>query len=157
MLGLGCVVAAGVTLAAFLGAPGGEGLSLEDRARALEGRLIAPCCFSQTVDHHHSPQAAKIQQELRDRLAEGWADARIEDFFVERYGERILAAPRPVGFGALAYLVPPAFVALGGLLVALWLRRHRADTDSGRPSGDRLGHLDPTRLAELREELARLV
>lgn len=97
---------------------------VERAARSLEGRLIAPCCFSQVLGQHHSPQASEMKREIRARLRAGWSEERILEDYTERLGERVLAAPRLAGFNGLAYLAPPLFVVAGTLAVVGWLRRH---------------------------------
>ena len=126
---LGCLLVLGMhALAPPVDASGTQRVStLEKNALALESELIAPCCFTQTVANHWSPQAEAIKREIRASLAQGWSEDRIVDAYVEKYGERILAAPRASGFGMMAYLVPPLFVGLGAVVMGLWIRAHRAD------------------------------
>jgi len=90
-------------------------------AKQLEGKLIAPCCFSQTVADHYSDAAAHIKQQIRQLLAEGQSEDQILDAYVRVYGERILAAPRATGFNLLAYLAPPIVLLAGISGMALWL------------------------------------
>jgi cytochrome c-type biogenesis protein CcmH len=98
----------------------------EEAAKRLEGKLIAPCCFSQTVANHYSDVAAHMKQQIRQFLAQGQREDQILDAYVRVYGERILAEPQARGFNLLAYLAPPlATVAgMGGLLFMLrqWRR-----------------------------------
>jgi cytochrome c-type biogenesis protein CcmH/NrfF len=75
-------------------------------AKQLEGKLIAPCCFSQTVADHYSDAAAHIKQQIRQFLAQGHTEEQILDSYVRVYGERILSEPRARGFNLLAYLAP---------------------------------------------------
>lgn len=95
-------------------------------AKQLEGKLIAPCCFSQTVADHYSDAAAHIKQQIRQFLAQGHTEDQILDSYVRVYGERILSEPRARGFNLLAYLAPPlALVAgVGGMFFMLtrWRR-----------------------------------
>lgn len=99
-------------------------------ARELEGRLIAPCCWTQTLDIHDSPIAEELRGEVGKRLKAGEPAAQIEDDLAARYGERIRAVPRgedprvalPVIVGgsmALA-VVWLAWIGLG------WLKRNRS-------------------------------
>ncbi len=73
------------------------------RARALEAKLMAPCCFTQTIDQHESDIARQMRTEVRAWLAQGFSDQQILDIYVERYGARILAVPPPQGFNRLLY------------------------------------------------------
>ena len=97
-------------------------------ARAIEGRLLAPCCWKQTLDVHESPLADQLRSEIRARLRRGEAGASIEADMVVRYGERVRAVPA----GRDTRSTVPVFVgvAMLGSVVALafavrrWTRRH---------------------------------
>ncbi|MBK8256933.1 MAG: cytochrome c-type biogenesis protein CcmH [Polyangiaceae bacterium] len=93
---------------------------------ALLGRLVAPCCWTQTLDVHAGPQADALRAEVRARLVAGESAHAIETDLVARYGSRILAEPpgQPlpwvgVGFGVLS------LAAAGALVIAIrrWTRR----------------------------------
>jgi cytochrome c-type biogenesis protein CcmH len=104
------------------------GQSLEEQARDLEGKIIAPCCWSQPVSQHYSQAADEIRLEIRQMLAQGKSSQQILDYYVSKYGERILASPRPRGFNLLAYVLPYLSLGLGmaGLVVFLKRLRGRA-------------------------------
>lgn len=109
--------------------------SRETRARALGKRLIAPCCFTQTIDQHESEAARQMQTEVRQLLTQGLSDEQVLDFYVQRYGTRILAVPPPQGFNQLLYWMP--FIALLGLFVGgcltLW-KWYRRSHSIGSPA-----------------------
>jgi cytochrome c-type biogenesis protein CcmH len=153
MVGMRWAVAAAM-LGAALAADARAPLSAEQetRARRIDGLLIAPCCFANTVAEHHSPLADEVRAEIRLRIAAGASEAEILEAFAATYGERILAAPRLQGFNWLAYALP--FVALGGglLAVVLTLRRHRP----ARAAVEAVPAAAPNpRQARLEAELAR--
>jgi cytochrome c-type biogenesis protein CcmH len=149
----------------FAAAPGpasseGTALSpeLEARARAIDDQLIAPCCFSQTVANHNSEIAERIKAEVRQMLAAGSTDREILDFYVAKYGERILATPRASGFNLLAYVMPGVALVAGLMGVVIVLRRWR------RPLRGRTPRVTPGAMssdearrvqARFEEELAR--
>lgn len=60
-------------------------------ASAIEGRLMAPCCWTQTIDIHGSPISLSMRHEIRRRLRNGETAEAIEASFVERYGSKIMA------------------------------------------------------------------
>lgn len=103
------------------GEAGEPHLAGQASAHALELRLVAPCCWNQTLDVHESEVAAVLRQEIRARLANGETSAVIEDDFARRYGERIRAVPRgrdpllavPLLIGALMTLSALGLIALG--------------------------------------------
>lgn len=103
-------------------APAAEGDLTTDQLKSaarIEGNLIAPCCWTQTVALHESQKAEEIKMQVRLLLAQGKEESEIMDIFVGQYGEQILAAPRASGFNWLAYLLPFAaiIVGLGGIAV----------------------------------------
>jgi cytochrome c-type biogenesis protein CcmH len=131
---------------------------IEATARALEGRIKAPCCWSQTLDIHGSPVSQELKAEIRTRLRRGETSAEIEADFVDRYGERILAVPpdSPLGNFALVALLLAA-LAGGGVffLGRKWKGRSSEDTsgDDGRGDGDGDGAGDDEYDARLDAEL----
>ena len=60
-------------------------------ASAIEGRLMAPCCWTQTIDIHDSPIALSMRHEIRRRLRNGESPEVIQQSMVDRYGPKILA------------------------------------------------------------------
>jgi len=83
-------------------------------ARDIENNLIAPCCWNQPISEHHSEISDLMRMEVREMVAEGKSRNEILDYYVARYGERILAAPRARGINVLAYVAPFAALILGG-------------------------------------------
>ncbi len=111
-----------VFLAALLAwsacAPVAPEMTLERRAQALDKSLICPICPGETIDQSQVALAKQMQVAVRDMLAEGSNEREIQDFFVERYGESVLAAPRKEGFSLMVWVVPP--LGMAGGLVALY-------------------------------------
>ncbi len=84
-------------------------------------------------------------------LAGGATETQVIDAFVVKYGERILAAPKPRGFNLLAYVMPAVGFAVGFLIVALVMRRQRSLAPSAVPSPEVPDQLK----AQFEKELAR--
>ena len=112
----------GITLALALADPPGDP-ALELRARAIEEKVIAPCCWKQPVSQHYSEAATTIRRQIREMLSAGKSEEQILDFYVAEYGERVLASPRARGFNILAYVLPWAGLAAGIAVLVLALRR----------------------------------
>jgi len=113
----------------LLGAP--QDSALEGKAREIEGKLMAPCCWTQVVSQHYSGAADEIRRDVRRMLAAGMTEPQILDAYVEKYGERILASPRAVGFNATVYILPWVSLALGLAVVVLVLKKLRAAGSEG--------------------------
>ena len=56
-------------------------------------------------------------------LADGKSEQAILDFYVARYGERILASPPARGFNLIAYILPWVFAAACILVLAMTFKR----------------------------------
>ena len=127
---------AAVCFAAALVSPRGAALAqsgaetddpeLESRARALEGRIIAPCCWTQTIDVHASEIAQELRHEIRQRLRAGESTDAIEADFVARYGERIRSVQPDSPLGTIATVALVSAFLAGGLLfffASKWRKR----------------------------------
>ena len=93
--------------------------SLEERAQSIDKQLICLQCPGETIDQSQVELAAQMRVAVRERLEEGWTSDQILQYFVDSYGEAVLAAPPKEGFSLLAWVVPP--VGLAGALVLLLL------------------------------------
>jgi cytochrome c-type biogenesis protein CcmH len=104
---------------------------VERQARGLEQRLLAPCCYQQTLDTHHSELTDELRRELRLRLTRGEAAVSIEQDLVRRYGERIVAVPASSPLETFALVVVVLVLVAGA---AVWLRARRWVRKQGEPS-----------------------
>jgi cytochrome c-type biogenesis protein CcmH len=106
---------------------------------ALEQRLVAPCCWVQTLDVHDSPVARDLRAEIHRRLAAGEPAPKIEADLVARYGDRIRAMPPGNPLAKTAAVVFGA-VALAALLLVLlvrrWVKRDRTAEAADAPAKD---------------------
>ncbi len=96
-----------------------------DKVREIEDSIIAPCCWSQPVSQHYSEVAEQIRNEVQTMVAAGKSRDEILDFYVAKYGERILATPRARGFNSLVYILPWAALIAGASLLLLLLKKLR--------------------------------
>jgi cytochrome c-type biogenesis protein CcmH len=121
----------------FLAAAAAQADDLEQKALELDGKLMAPCCWTQPVSEHYSGAADEIRSGIRRMLAEGKTQQEIIDFYVSKYGVRILAMPEAKGFNLLAFVLPGAFLLLGGwattVLVRRW-NRERPGRETAEPA-----------------------
>ncbi|HTQ05894.1 MAG TPA: cytochrome c-type biogenesis protein CcmH [Polyangiaceae bacterium] len=122
-------------------------------AAALEGRIMAPCCWMQTIDIHGSEIANELRVEIRKRLRAGESADSIQASLVARYGERILAVPPGSPLKSVATLLALGLVGAGaGALVMLKRWRGRSLAPAG-PAPVKLANdaqLDARLDAELR-------
>ncbi len=94
-----------------------EDITLEQRMHQLTNQLMCPVCDAQTIDGSNAQISQDMRAKVRELLQEGKSNSEIKDYFVLRYGEDILAAPKGIGFNLLAWIMP-IFIVLGGISIA---------------------------------------
>jgi cytochrome c-type biogenesis protein CcmH len=129
-------------------------------ASRLEGRIMAPCCWNQTIDIHGSEPSYQLRREIRRRLKAGETADAIEESLVQRYGAKILAVPDSSPLGGLATLLAIGF---GGAGVAAYFMLKRwtraAGSAAPKPGSKAEGAGEPKRDAldeRLDRELAEI-
>lgn len=127
-------------------------------AAELEGKIIAPCCWTQTIDIHGSEISTELRQEIRQRLLAGESSEAIEQSLVTRYGPKILAVPPgsrlpTVGVGIGLALLGAGIGALS--LLKRWQRRS-TPLAAGGPPTEAANASDAELDARVDAELSRL-
>ena len=118
--------------------------ALEQRARAISKQLRCVVCQNQSIDDSDAPLARDLRIIVREQLQKGATDTEVVDFLVDRYGNYVLLKP-PVTAATIALWGGPfAMLLIGGLSVALYLRRRR-------PTPDALTALDAAEEARIAE------
>ena len=154
---LGAFIAAGLMgamLAAFFSAPAGAVMPdevlddpvLEARARALSREIRCVVCQNESIDSSNANLARDLRILVRERLTAGDSEAQVLDFLVARYGEFVLLRPRMRPATYLLWFGPAAVLLLGGLGIAVHLRRRRAISP---PGGAQLTSEEQARLSRL--------
>ena len=86
----------------------------EAEAQSIDRMIMCPVCPAETIDQAQVEISRQMRLIVREMLAEGKERDEILDFFAERYGQDILAAPPKSGAGLVAWLLP-----IGGVMAAL--------------------------------------
>jgi cytochrome c-type biogenesis protein CcmH len=117
----------------------------------LESELVCPVCET-TLDSSDAPIARLMKARIRERIAAGDTRTEIKAYFVDQFGEGVLAVPPRKGFDWIAWLLPLAGLGVGvivvGALAWRWSRRREDDSGEDDP-------LDPALEHRLDDELAR--
>jgi cytochrome c-type biogenesis protein CcmH/NrfF len=95
-------------------------------AEDLAERLACPVCDGESVAASQTDVARSMYDQIERLQAEGLSDTEVLEWFEARYGPEILLDP-PRDLGGLLLWVVPLAVAVGGIVVALRLRRSRPD------------------------------
>ncbi|HYU17459.1 MAG TPA: cytochrome c-type biogenesis protein [Chloroflexota bacterium] len=105
--------------------------SVDDETRRIAKRLQCPVCESVTVADSPAELAGQMRSVIRRKLEQGDSEDQIIAYFVERYGDGVLAEPPRRGL-SLAVWAGPLVVLLAGagllaVLVRAWLRPDRLE------------------------------
>ena len=127
-----CLAASGVAVYAQTPVPAYD----EAEAQAIDRMLICPVCPAESIDQAQVPLARQMRQRVREMLAAGAGRQEILDWFADRYGMGVLAAPPKTGVNLLAWTLPIvgvlAALMVGGLAIrAMTGRRRDTVTEKG--------------------------
>jgi cytochrome c-type biogenesis protein CcmH len=106
----------------------------EARARTLFREVRCLVCQNESIDDSEAALAGDLRQVVRDQGKQGRSDKQIRAFLVERYGEFVLLKPPFSAGNALLWATPAIALILGGVLMALLLRRRTASAADGEDS-----------------------
>ncbi len=98
----------------------------DDQVNAVASQLYCPVCENIPLDVCPTQACAQWRALIREKLAEGWNERQIKDYFARQYGDRVLAEPPRRGLNWLVYILPPLIILGGAFLVYRVLRGMRA-------------------------------
>lgn len=126
LLGVVGITLGSLALVLLLGCQTSVGVSpLEQEAQAIDRSLICPVCPGETLDQSQAELARQMRAIVREKLQEGLTTGQVLQFFVDRYGPGVLAAPPKKGFHVLAWILPPVGLLLGVGILVLAVRSMR--------------------------------
>jgi cytochrome c-type biogenesis protein CcmH len=132
-------------------APPAMAVGVEEQAQLLAAELRCPVCQNLSVGDSPSEMANQMRDLIREKLKNGETPEQIRAYFVSRYGEWILLAPKRQGFNWVAWLLPFAAILGGvgviGIVVRRSMSRSRAPREAPLPP------LDPRYASRLQAEL----
>jgi cytochrome c-type biogenesis protein CcmH len=99
---------------------------LQSRYEAIIDEVRCVQCQNQTIKDSNALIANDLRREIRRLIAEGYTDAEVFDFLVQRYGEFVLYRPRMSGITLLLWIAPAVFLLIGGIVVARVLKKRMA-------------------------------
>jgi cytochrome c-type biogenesis protein CcmH len=113
-------------------APGGVVIS-DDQVNAIAKEMFCPVCENTPLDVCPTQACIEWRELIREMLAEGNSEAEIKQYFVDRFGDRVLAAPPARGLNWLIYLIPPALILAGAFLLYSAFRTWRKAAPADAP------------------------
>lgn len=127
----------------------------DDEVNAIARQLFCPVCESTPLDVCPTQACAQWRATIKEKLAAGWSEQQIKDYFVEQYGERVLAQPSTRGWNILVWVLPPLALLVGGLFLAQYLRSARRPAAVEPPTRAEAGGPDGDYAARLEKELKK--
>ena len=136
-----------------------DDLTADQRVHQLTQQLMCPVCDGQTLDQSQAQLSEDMKTVIRVKIEDGETNAEIREYFVERYGEIVLASPEAGGFNLIAWVVPGVIFLGGALLVGnayfnMKRRRHGVPVVTSQRSDEAALPASPTDV-ELDEYLQR--
>lgn len=89
----------------------------DDQVNAIAKQMYCPVCENTPLDVCPTQACIEWRELIREMLAQGKSEAEIKQYFVDRFGDRVLAAPPARGLNWLAYVIPPVIILLGVYLL----------------------------------------
>lgn len=93
-----------------------------ERTMELARQLQCPICAGQSVADSQVALADSMRDTIERQVQAGRTDEQIISYFVERYDENILMDPPKSGFTLTLWWIPPVALAVGALVVVLYIR-----------------------------------
>jgi len=119
-----------VIFASFTGASAQSTTPTDDEVNAIAHKLYCPVCESTPLDVCPTDACKEWRQLIRTMLTDGSSEAEILEHFEAQYGARVLAEPPKKGFYWLIYLLPPAFILAGAIVLLRSMKQWTTKTES---------------------------
>jgi cytochrome c-type biogenesis protein CcmH len=124
----------------------------DNQVNQVASELYCPVCENVPLDVCPTQACAQWRELIREKLAAGWSDDQIKQYFVTQYGDRVLATPPAHGLNWLVYVLPPVAILVGvGILAGVlrsWRRTPIPEAEVPSAAGDPY-------VREMEEELER--
>lgn len=91
----------------------------------IADELQCPVCEGQSVAYSNSQLATEMRRQVEEKLAAGESEAAIKQFFVDRYGVRVLREPPRTGLNLWLWRLPIIGLVIG-LVGLTWNLRNMA-------------------------------
>lgn len=123
----------------------------DDEVNAIAKELYCPVCENTPLDVCPTQACAQWRDMIREKLSQGFSADEIKEYFVNQYGDRVLAEPPRRGLNWLVYILPPMFF-LGGVVLVYRSLRNAQMNKSLSTLPEKIDDSDPY-LKEMEEAL----
>ena len=116
-------------------------------------QLDGPVCENIPLDVCPTQACAQWRELIREKLAAGWSQDEIKTYFVNQYGDRVLAEPPRTGWNWLVYIIPPLAIIVGAYILYRALRSWRHSEEDEVEDDQPEVKIDDDYVAQIEEEL----
>ncbi len=128
----------------------------DDEVNAIAKQLYCPVCENIPLDVCPTQACEQWRGTIREKLALGWDEEQIKQYFVAQYGDRVLATPPARGLNWLVYVLPPVAILIGAVgLFGLFRSWSKQTEEEVSQEEIQQGMIDDPYIARLEEELRR--
>jgi cytochrome c-type biogenesis protein CcmH len=129
--------------------------TLDQRMHDVASQLKCLVCQGESVADSPATLSQQMRGVIRQQLQSGKSEQEVIQYFVSRYGDRILLSPPWQGLSLLAWLVPIALM-LGGILLLFFVIRSwqsQADKSSLYADSEEAVDIEQNELAYYQEQI----
>lgn len=128
--------------------------SIDDQTKEISSLLMCPVCQGQSVGESNSNLAHDMRDIIRKQLEAGKSKDEVLAYFINSYGESILASPPPKGLNWLLWLLPGVGIILGGIVITLFLfKAQREDENEDSSENEIQAKADNDYMKRIEKEL----
>lgn len=128
----------------------------DNEVNEVASQLYCPICENRPLDICPTEACKQWRELIRTQLSEGKTEQEIKQYFVDQYGDRVLAEPPRTGLNWLIYILPPLIILLGAFMLfknfQAWTKPKGGESSS---SPERGGSLSDEYVKRLEEELKK--
>lgn len=96
--------------------------SIEKDVSEISKELMCPVCRGQTVAESNSALANDFREIIRKKLEAGESKEQILNYFIERYGESVLASPPARGIRLIVWITPLLAIIIGFFILSKFIK-----------------------------------
>ena len=109
---------------------GDEGDSGDISTINLNKIFMCPACPGESIDQSQNPFADNMREIVKQKVREGLTDDEIKQYFVDRYGVRVLLEPPVRNNTLVLWIVPPIGISILAIILISIMKMKRRISDN---------------------------
>ena len=101
-----------------------------EREQNLNKILMCPACPGESIDQSQNPLSSKMRDIVKQKVEEGLTDDEIKEYFVDRYGVRVLLEPPVRNNTLVLWIVPPIGISILAIILISIMKMKRRISDN---------------------------